>query len=267
MKGHVCIIGAGITGITLAKDISNHTIIEKSRGLGGRLAARRMGQTSIEHGPQSFTHPLQHKYIERPHDWVKQEAQGLNILKSWEAQYFEINHHLITVHSTTGEKIDCEKLVITTPAPQAKALITKSGFDGNFLDDVKYKSEIQLLLIGNYKNTTELIKSHFDLITSLTLPGQSEALLFKMKAPFIGDFIDLEKEVIKEKFLPATENPFTDSHIHKWRYSEVTQTIDSSNQLKLSSNNIFLAGDYFSTTGIEGAIASTTYLKVRFTRV
>ncbi|MFN3717809.1 MAG: NAD(P)/FAD-dependent oxidoreductase [Rhizobium rhizophilum] len=58
MKTSIAIIGAGIAGITLARELApsaDVTIIEKSRGLGGRMANRRREGFAFDHGAQYFT--------------------------------------------------------------------------------------------------------------------------------------------------------------------------------------------------------------------
>ncbi|SIQ21270.1 hypothetical protein SAMN05880561_102207 [Rhizobium sp. RU33A] len=58
MKTSIAIIGAGIAGITLGRNLSAHadvTVFEKSRGLGGRMANRRREGFSFDHGAQYFT--------------------------------------------------------------------------------------------------------------------------------------------------------------------------------------------------------------------
>lgn len=59
-ESSVAVIGAGMTGITCARALSDAgfdvTVFEKSRGLGGRMATRRVGNTlTIDHGAQFFT--------------------------------------------------------------------------------------------------------------------------------------------------------------------------------------------------------------------
>ncbi|GHA17679.1 hypothetical protein GCM10008090_29230 [Arenicella chitinivorans] len=53
----VAIIGAGMTGLTAAHHLKQHTevrLFEKSRGLGGRMATRRTDNASFDHGTQYF---------------------------------------------------------------------------------------------------------------------------------------------------------------------------------------------------------------------
>ena len=54
----IAIIGAGIGGVCLARELSRHhdvTVFEKGRGVGGRMATRYAGQFAIDHGAQYFT--------------------------------------------------------------------------------------------------------------------------------------------------------------------------------------------------------------------
>lgn len=54
----LAIIGAGIAGLTLARLLHGRadvTVLEKSRGLGGRMATRRAGRFEFDHGAQYFT--------------------------------------------------------------------------------------------------------------------------------------------------------------------------------------------------------------------
>jgi len=55
MEDHL-IIGAGITGLTCAAALrdagKNPVVLEKSRGLGGRISTRRAGELRFDHGAQ-----------------------------------------------------------------------------------------------------------------------------------------------------------------------------------------------------------------------
>jgi len=53
------ILGAGLAGLTAARELQAHghevEVIDKGRGVGGRLATRRMGDARLDHGAQFFT--------------------------------------------------------------------------------------------------------------------------------------------------------------------------------------------------------------------
>ncbi len=55
----VLIIGAGLSGLTAARELlatdMQVQIVDKGRGVGGRLATRRMGNARLDHGAQFFT--------------------------------------------------------------------------------------------------------------------------------------------------------------------------------------------------------------------
>jgi len=83
----VAIIGAGIAGLTLGKKMHNATqldIYEKSRGVGGRLATRYIGEFEFDHGTQFFT---------AKHDKFKKFIQPLvaaKIIEPWNARFAEL---------------------------------------------------------------------------------------------------------------------------------------------------------------------------------
>lgn len=253
------IVGAGITGLTLAQALDDYLVVEKSRGLGGRLASRRLADHAIEHGAKAFLHPVLNKIVQKPHAWIKSEANHLAILRSWEASYFTTLNGSIDIFNLQGEKIPCQNLIITAPAPQAKKIIERSGLEAGFLDSVVYRSEIQLLLLAKNDSIGEQFKEHFDLTSKETTPDGCHALLFTMKSKFHPTFLELDKEIIKNHFIRGSQD-ILDAHVHKWRYSEVLNSIDPSWQLKLADKNVYLAGDYFSPNGIVGAFHSANLL-------
>lgn len=58
MKKRIAIIGAGISGLTLAQNLKDHAdvlVFEKSRGVGGRMSTRYAEPFYFDHGTQFFT--------------------------------------------------------------------------------------------------------------------------------------------------------------------------------------------------------------------
>lgn len=251
MNFNYCIIGAGITGITLAKRLENSIILEKSRGIGGRLAARRLGSHSINHGPESLSFTID------PHAWIKQEASGLHIQKSWEVSKLEVENQMIRVQSTDGQIVECKNLIITSPAPQAKTILERSQIEATFLEPVRYKKVIQLMLLAEKNIDLKDIEDLFTLKRSF-----NEIMYFEMRDEFLEEFFEKDKEEIKKLCLEKLSQPVLDSHVHKWRYSEVVTAIDPKHQFDLRDKNIYLAGDYFGLDGVESALKSVKNLKL-----
>lgn len=54
----VVVVGAGVAGLTAAKNLSRSfdvVVVDKGRGVGGRLATRRIGEATFDHGAQFIT--------------------------------------------------------------------------------------------------------------------------------------------------------------------------------------------------------------------
>lgn len=83
-KKTVAVIGAGVTGLTLARELASRyecTVFEKSRGLGGRLATRYRGYFQFDHGAPFF-HLQSGRLADVSPVW--QSAAEEKALESWE---------------------------------------------------------------------------------------------------------------------------------------------------------------------------------------
>ena len=155
-------IGAGIAGLTCARYLKDHgfhpIVFEKSRGLGGRLAARRAGDgVTFDHGAQYVTarSPPFQRLVEEaikagaagywrprtgdpaagePDGWVvgtpamnaliKPLARGLVVRLATEVTGIARDGDGWRVDTAAGTEADPFPLVIcTAPAPQARALL------------------------------------------------------------------------------------------------------------------------------------------------
>ena len=152
----VIIVGGGIAGLAAAQKLQrlgrNVLVIEKSRGVGGRMASRRMGNCVFDHGAQFITArdaiftkwlmELQHSGVAekwfggkgltggRYPRWrgtptmtaiAKQVSTGLDILLNKEVARFEITDGLWQVHST--ESFLADTVLLTPPVPQSLKLL------------------------------------------------------------------------------------------------------------------------------------------------
>ena len=95
----IAIIGTGLSGLTLGRDlnsIAEVTFFEKSKGVGGRLATRRVNDFSFDHGAQFFTvkTPEFKEFV----DILKKK----NIVERWDARFAEFQMSKL-VHTNQWE--------------------------------------------------------------------------------------------------------------------------------------------------------------------
>ena len=99
---NVAVIGAGITGISLANLLQkkvNLTVFEKSRGVGGRMATRRAEPYQFNHGAQYFK--IENKEFK---NFLQPLIQN-NIIKQMEANHIEILNKEVIKKIKTYNKI------------------------------------------------------------------------------------------------------------------------------------------------------------------
>lgn len=84
----VAVIGAGISGTACARVLAAHgvdvTIVEKSRGAGGRMSTRRSDAGAFDHGAQYFT-ARDPRFSERVRDWTEQ-----GVVARWNGRFAEL---------------------------------------------------------------------------------------------------------------------------------------------------------------------------------
>lgn len=257
------IVGAGLSGIFLSKKIDNSIVLEKSNGIGGRLASRRLDGISFDHGAREFKNPWGEETIHTPHQWIKKEAESIECIKNFEVQSLSFSEEGITVLGTKGEIQECDKLILTSPAPQAKAILNRSNLESSFLEEVQYSSKIQFLILANGLHPFQELDQYFDL-KKTTITQDKHFFLFEMKPEKIDSFIEMDKQEIKELFLGKLDiAQIIDSHVHKWRYSEVIKSISPEFQNFHEAKSVFLAGDYFGDEGVKSAYESVQNLLLK----
>jgi renalase len=154
----VVVIGAGISGLVAARELSGTgavvTVVDKGRSPGGRLATRRIGEATLDHGAQFFTVRTP-AFARRVDDWIerglvriwshgfhdddghpryvaragmtslaKDLAMGLDVRCSTMA--FAVRPGTETpwrVIMDDGSVLDTDRVVVTAPLPQAYALL------------------------------------------------------------------------------------------------------------------------------------------------
>ncbi|WP_080241108.1 NAD(P)/FAD-dependent oxidoreductase [Spirosoma rigui] len=157
------IIGAGMAGLTAARELSRHgwnvTVLDKGRGLGGRLATRRLEQARLDHGAQYFSAttpefqetvqalvangvstewPLnggdttfgQPRYIgiDGMNTVAKALAKNLTVRTGETVIAIRPVTNGWLVETASGQRYPADTLLITIPAPQALSLLQQSDY-------------------------------------------------------------------------------------------------------------------------------------------
>jgi len=100
---HIAIIGAGISGVTSARQLQSqgHTVViyEKSRGPGGRMNTRETELGGFDHGAQYFT-ATSEPFKKRVEAWRKAGWVG-----PWNARLVTLNHGAQKAAGQKGQRL------------------------------------------------------------------------------------------------------------------------------------------------------------------
>ena len=163
---NIAILGGGISGTACAHRLSLHghsvVLVEKGRGVGGRMSTRRMGGARIDHGAQFLTvrdermndYLLKWKQTDVVKAWydripgredlavrtryrgtlgmnspVKSLAESLAVEKQFFVESIERKDQwLIRERAGLGRNLRADHVVVTFPVPQVLELFQRSGF-------------------------------------------------------------------------------------------------------------------------------------------
>lgn len=168
----IAIIGAGITGLTLAKQLEGFaqiTIFDKSRGIGGRMSTRRAEPFHFDHGTPFFKihHPLFKEFLQ------PFEAKG--IVTPWQANIK--NYDFTKQDLKTSNTKKNEQYYVASPTMNALCKSLASNLD------IRLQTEITE--IQNENNVWTLLSSdgqvheHFDWVIATTPVEQAAAIMPK----------------------------------------------------------------------------------------
>ncbi len=180
------IVGSGLTGLNLARELKNSdpnltvSILEKSTSCGGRMATRRVGDLKFDHGAQfikktdasqllieywnseNVATRFPSKEIEAVcglagiSQLAKKLAVNLDVTYNFEATRLDPVDDGWIVHSEDGRSRQAKTVVLTSPLPQALELLSGSN--------VHYDSRLGALSYA--KCIVLLIQSEFEILSN-----------------------------------------------------------------------------------------------------
>lgn len=298
------IVGTGMTALTLADKLAQHkgrhlVLVEKSKGVGGRLATRRTADHKFDHGAQFYnlSYPMEifHRRWQdeglicvfdavNPKNSYSSVA-GMTALAKALAKHFDVRleckveglrncgkNWLVKFQHHDEDIFD--EIILTAPLPQALELLDASKIDyESHLRSASYDKAIVGLI--ELKNTP--LHSKFLYLDNcqneiLTVTNQHEkgvspkpAWTVVMNAKFSEKFFDetdetLDSEIRKRLNLEFGELPISQLFIKKWRYCVPRKATKSQFAIVSQTPLLALAGDGFTGASIKAAVQSASAL-------
>jgi len=165
----IAVIGAGIAGLTLARQLSDRadvTLFEKSPGTGGRMATRSAAPYVFDHGAQFFT-AKSPEFQARVAEWIRE-----GIVRSWNVRFAEFEGDTIV---TARDWDDSRPHYVGVPGMK---------YIGKYLAkdmDVKLNTRVMPLLRSGddwqLRNDRGEDVGHFDWVISTAPAAQTAKLL------------------------------------------------------------------------------------------
>jgi renalase len=300
----VVVVGAGICGLVAARQLvaadADVVIVDKGRSPGGRLATRRISDATLDHGAQFFTArtpAFQHQiddWIERGlvaiwshgfdgtdghpryvatggmNSLAKDLARGLDVQCSTMAFTIRAN----AASSDSGWQVviddasvhDADAVIVTTPLPQAFALLADSRIDlPDALMRTEYDRTIGLLATldkppaigepGGLQDPTPNIGFLADNVAkgiSATAAITMHASAAWSEAHWDDDVDDLQASLVELVGPWLGDAAIVESQVKKWRFA-TPRTPWPAPCWVADGGRVVLAGDAFDGPRVEAA--------------
>lgn len=252
------VLGAGLSGLHCAQKINEQKlgsvfIVEKSRGVGGRMATRRTLDTRFDHGAQFYRlkediinlhklwcdHAVNQSWFEsiEGNHWcaklgmtalAKTLAANLEIGLEKQISTITLENDLWKIISDKNEEWFCRNLILTSPMPQSVKLlegaINQTSFKKDKYDEFK-KIEYTKALIAlvtleeeifiHESGYLEFSSGNFFSIADQKRKGISEtpALSITMSPQFSEEFFDQKDDVILAAILKKFSSQYPEMKI------------------------------------------------------
>lgn len=294
-KTPVIVIGAGITGLTAARRLADAgravLLLDKGRGIGGRVATRRAEGLHFDHGAQYVSArsagfaALLEKLTVSGHAGAWQDGHvgtpGMSALAKGIGAGLDLRQEaLVTGLSRNGEgwqvhlgdqALTASHVICTVPTPQVAGII---GADHPLiarLTDVAYAPNLTLMAgIDGPAPFVVARDPDADLAwiaqdsTKPDRPQGPVAWVAQASTAFSATHLELDKDAIADLMLPllldrlgATAAQVRYTAAHRWRYSQVTQALGEA-FLRDDTGTLYLGGDWCLGPKVEDAWTSGT---------
>ena len=309
-KTSIAVIGAGVCGLACANLLRSEgyspKIFEKSRGIGGRMATRRAKNgIAFDHGAQYVTarnpdfkalmaEAMQdgsagYWYPSRidpntvmSQDWmvglpgmsglVKPLANGIDIRLHTEVTGVDRVSNSWCIRTQMNPNGDIfDRLVVTAPAPQARALLASEPSIGRVLDRVSIEPCLALMVAFDDPLNVKIDAQRWDsgdlawVARNSSKPERDYSMdcwVVHASPSWSEKHLELDREEIAQKLLSLFKSTLgiafpSMCHLsgHKWRYALTTSPLGKP-FLESEDRSLFVGGDWCLGARVEYAFES-----------
>jgi predicted NAD/FAD-dependent oxidoreductase len=303
----VVVIGAGLAGLAAARWLTDAgravVLLDKGRSVGGRMATRRVGTARLDHGAQFFTvrsdelaalvEPLRasglvttwcHGFGDAPDGHPRFAVQGgMNALAQAWATSLDVRTATLAfavrpadtgwrVDLDDGRRLAASAVVITTPVPQARALLVTSGLTmPDELAALDYDRTLTLLAVldrppalaapGGRQHPTSDVAFVADNVAkgvSATPAVTLHAAPAWSLARWDADAATTSAELVELARPHLGDARVVDAQVKRWRFATPQRTWPDRcwSARAADGSPVVLAGDAFAGPRVEGAVLS-----------
>jgi predicted NAD/FAD-dependent oxidoreductase len=245
----IIVVGAGLSGLMAAQSLTRNghdvTVFDKGRGVGGRLATRRIGDATLDHGAQFFT-VRSEEFASNVNEWLaagvvhewchgfdsedghpryvgtkgmsgiaKHLAQDLDVHTS--ALVFSLERIATGYNVITDDGVAhaCDKVLLTAPIPQSFSLMFGGAIEmPDEMRTIDYDRTLGLLAVLDSDNHNvkspggmQFPDAVFSFIGDNSAKGISatHALTFHANPEWSRQNFDLELDEIHSLLLTAAQ--------------------------------------------------------------
>ena len=291
ISSDVIIIGAGLCGLVLGNKLKRDCLIlEKSRGVGGRVANRRIENQGIDHGApylvndssvmnllkehyssEEIFRKEEGLYIEGAMTRLPKDMSGvLNIKKSTRVETIVRETQGWRIGTDTGEEFRAREIVITAPMPQALELLQKNNISfQKDLHSISYTKAVMAIFITKEGNLPDRIcpPSVHSILSMKDRGLHPRGFIIRATAQTSEELFDSADEDILNQLsgdflkgfsvIPDIEY----RELKKWKY--VTPMVTIPEAYREVAPHLYLSGDAFLYPDVRGAIASAEALAAK----
>ena len=283
----------------LVKNGHELVVLDKGRGVGGRMSTRTINEAKADHGAQYFsvkTPEFQELISELQSENIVTEwkipqrenvryvgGKGMNTIPKRLAQNLNVvlNEKVVLisgneVKTESGNTYSFDNLIITIPIPQITDLLNQSQIkissqDQAVFDSIHYDPCIAVMAVLN--QSTDIvgggiilenqpvawIADNFQKGITSVPTATLHASASYSAKHFDNDLQNVAKEMLSSVNQYITSNNVQSFQVHRWKFSNAVKRYDKP-FYQVENQNIFLGGDGFGIGNVEGAFLSGYHL-------